>query len=93
MGEYRIQEALQEFLAGSRIQGSLRAMQISDVWADLMGPLIAEYTDKIQIIGDKLFIHTKVAPLRHELTFQRDAIRTRVNEALGQAVVNEVIIQ
>jgi len=93
MGEYRIQEAIQEFLSGSRIQGSLRAMQISDAWAELMGPLIAEYTDKIQIIGDKLFIHTHVAPLRHELTFQRETIRTRVNEALGQSLINEVIIQ
>ncbi len=93
MGEYRLQEAIQEFLSGSRIQGSLRAMQISDVWAELMGPLIAGYTDKIQILGDKLFIHTQVAPLRHELTFQRETIRKRVNEALGQTLINEVIIQ
>jgi Dna[CI] antecedent, DciA len=93
MGEYRIQEALQQFLSSSRIQGSLRAMQISDVWAELMGPLIAEYTDKIQIIGDKLFIYTHVAPLRHELVFQRETIRTRVNEAFGESLINEVVIQ
>lgn len=93
MGEYRLQEAIQAFLNGSRIEGNMRAMQIKDVWADLMGPLIAGYTDRIQISGDKLFIYTQVAPLRHELTFQRDQIRTRVNDALGQEVIQEVIIQ
>jgi hypothetical protein len=93
MGEYHMQEAIQAFLNGSRLEGNMRAMQIQDVWADLMGPLIAGYTDRIQILGDKLFIYTQVAPLRHELTFQRDKIRSRVNDALGQEVIQEVIIQ
>lgn len=88
-----MQEAIQAFLNGSRLEGNMRAMQIQDVWADLMGPLIAGYTDRIQILGDKLFIYTQVAPLRHELTFQRDKIRSRVNDALGQEVIQEVIIQ
>ncbi len=93
MGEYRLQDAIQAFLSGSRIESNLRAMQITDIWEELMGPLIAGYTDKIQIIGAKLFIYTQVAPLRHELTFQRETIRTRVNEALGQPLIEEVIIQ
>ncbi|MFM7672667.1 MAG: DUF721 domain-containing protein [Bacteroidota bacterium] len=93
MGEYKFQEAIQEFLSGSRMEGNMRAMQISDLWAELMGPLIAGYTDRIQIIGEKLFIYTQVAPLRHELTFQRDTIRKRVNEALGQPIIQEVVIQ
>lgn len=93
MGEYRIQEAIQAFLTGSRIEGNMRALQITDVWADLMGPLIAGYTDRIQILGDKLFIYTQVAPLRQELTFQRDSICKRVNEALGQEIIREVVIQ
>lgn len=93
MGEYRMQQAIQEFLDGSRIQGDLRAMQITDIWESLMGKLIADYTDRIQIIGEKLFIYTAVAPLRHELIFQREKIRQRVNEAMGQAIIQEVIIQ
>ena len=93
MGEYRMQEAIQEFLAGSRIQGDMHAMQITDIWEALMGKLIADYTDRIHIIGDKLFIYTGVAPLRHELIFQRDTIRKRVNEAMGHVIIQEVIIQ
>ena len=70
-----------------------RFVQIEDVWEEIMGKTIARYTDKLQIIGDKLIITTTVAPLKHELIYQRDKIKQRVNEALGQKVVNEVIIQ
>jgi hypothetical protein len=93
MGEYSISEAMQEFLKGSRIKGGIQALQIEDVWEEIMGKTIARYTDKLQIIGDKLIITTNVAPLKNELIYQKEKIKQRVNEALGQKVVGEVIIQ
>lgn len=93
MGEFSITEAMQEFLKGSRIKGGIQALQIEDVWEEIMGKTIARYTDKLQIIGDKLIITTNVAPLKNELIYQKEKIKQRVNEALGQKVVGEVIIQ
>ncbi len=93
MGEFSIGEALRHFLKGSRIKGGIQALQIEDVWEDIMGKTVARYTDKLQIIGDKLIITTHVAPLKNELIYQKEKIRQRVNEALKEKVVNEVIIQ
>jgi len=93
MGEFSINQAIQEFLKQSRIKGGIQALQIEDVWEQIMGKTIARYTDKLQIIGDKLIITTTVAPLKHELIYQKEKIKQRVNEALGQKVVNEVIVQ
>ena len=93
MGEYSIGDALKQFLEGSRIKGGIQALQIEDVWEAIMGKTIARYTDKLQIIGDRLIITTSVGPLKKELVYQKDKIRQRVNEALGQKVVAEVIIQ
>ena len=93
MGEYSISEAMQEFLKGSRIKGGIQALQIEDVWEDIMGKTIARYTDKLQIIGDKLIISTSVAPLKNELIYQKEKIKQRVNEALQQRVINVVIVQ
>lgn len=93
MGEYSISEAMKKFLEGSRIKGGIQALQIEDVWEEIMGKTVARYTDKLQIIGDKLIITTAVAPLKNELIYQREKIKQRVNEALQQKVINEVIIQ
>jgi hypothetical protein len=93
MGEFSIGDAIQEFLSKSRIKGDIQAMQIESAWETIMGKTVARYTEKIQIIGDKLFITTNVAPLKHELIYQREKIRQRVNEALGKKVINEVVIK
>lgn len=93
MGEYSLGTAIQQFLNQSRIKGDIQAMQIEDVWEQIMGKTIARYTEKIQIFGDRLFITTNVAPLKQELIYQKDKIVQRVNEALDQRVIREVVIQ
>jgi hypothetical protein len=93
MGEYSISQAIQQFLEKSRIKSSIQAMQIEDVWEQIMGKTVARYTDKLRIVGDKLIIHTSVAPLKQELLYQKEKIRQRVNEALGKNIIREVIIQ
>jgi hypothetical protein len=92
MSEFSMAEALNKFLRGSKLKGDLQAMQILDIWEKLMGKTIAKYTDSIKIYGDKLYISTKVAPLKQELMFQKENIIARVNEALGEKVIKEVII-
>jgi hypothetical protein len=93
MGEYSIGDAMKKFLEGSRIKGGIQALQIEDVWEEIMGKTVARYTDKLQIFGDKLIITTTVAPLKNELIYQKEKIMQRVNEALGKNVIREVEIK
>jgi hypothetical protein len=93
MAEYSLAEAMKQFLNRSQIKGSIQALQIESAWEEIMGKTIAKYTEKIQIHGRTLYIHTTVAPLRQELQFQKSAIIERVNQALGENLIREVVIQ
>jgi hypothetical protein len=92
MGEFSMGDALKQFLNQSRLKGSVQALQIEDVWENIMGKTIARYTDKIRIHGKTLYISTNVAPLKQELNFQKEKIIHRVNEALREKVISEVVI-
>jgi hypothetical protein len=93
MGEISLQDAIKQFLQKSRLKTGIQAVRIEEVWEELMGKTIAKYTDKIQIINSTLFITTSVAPLKNELLYQKEAIIERVNEALGEKMVKEVVIK
>ncbi|MEP6674887.1 MAG: DUF721 domain-containing protein [Ferruginibacter sp.] len=86
-------EAMKEFLKKSRLRTGIQALQIEEVWEQLMGKTVAKYTDKIQIINQTLYITTSVAPLKNELLYQKDTILKRVNEALGDRIIKEVVIK
>lgn len=93
MGEYSMREAMQQFLDQSRIKGDIQAMQIEDVWERIMGKTVARYTDKLEIRSDTLVIHTRIAPLKNELIYQKEKIIERVNEALGKRIIRKVMVQ
>jgi len=93
MGEYSLGDALQLFLNKSRLKSDVVALQIGDVWEKLMGKTIARATDKIEIHGTTLFIHTYVASLKQELSMKKELIRDRVNEALKEKLIKEVVIR
>jgi len=93
MAELSMQEAMQQFLKQSRLKGSIQSLQIEDIWEQIMGKTIARYTDKIQIVNQTLFISSTVAPLKNELLYQKEKIIERVNEALGEKVIKEVVIK
>jgi len=88
-----MQDAIQQFLKQSRLKGSIQAFQIEEIWEQIMGKTIAKYTDKIQIINRTLFISSTVAQLKHELLYQKEKIIERVNEALGEKVIDDVVIR
>ncbi|MEP6682592.1 MAG: DUF721 domain-containing protein [Parafilimonas sp.] len=93
MSEMHIGEALKKFLNKSNLKSGVRAVQIETVWEDVMGKTIARYTDKIQIINNTLFIYTSVAALKQELVYQKPKIIQRVNEALHEKVITDVVIK
>jgi len=93
MSQYSIGDAIKKFLEQSQIRNGIQALQIEDVWEEIMGKTIARYTEKLRIINDTLFITTQVGPLKQELIFQKEKIILRVNEALGQKVINKIVVQ
>ena len=80
-------------ISKSNLRNGVRAVQIEEVWENLMGKTIAKYTDKIKIVNQTLFISTNVGPLRNELMYQKPQIIQRVNEAFGEKVISHVVVE
>ena len=93
MGEYSLGNAMKGFINKSKLKNGIRALQIEEVWEQIMGKTIAKYTAKIEIINYTLFIRTNVGPLKNELMFQKNQIIERINEAFGEKVITQVVIQ
>ena len=93
MSELSIGDALKEFLKKSKLKSGIQALQIEEAWEKIMGKTIARYTDKIEIVNSTLFISSTVAPLKNELLYQKEKIIERVNDALGEKTITEVVIK
>ena len=65
MTEVSMAEAIQQFLQQRKLQGKVHALRITEVWVQLMGKTIAQYTNEIKIVGHTLYISTTIAPVSY----------------------------
>lgn len=86
-------DAIQQFVSKSKLKNGLASVQIEDLWKEIMGVTISKYTDKIQLINETLYVTTSVAALKNELLYQRDVIKTQLNEKLGKPLIKNVVIK
>lgn len=91
--EISLGDAIKSFLKDSRLNKGMQSAKLETSWEDIVGKTIAKYTDKVEVKGQTLFIHTQVAPLKQELMFQKELILKRVNEMFGENLVKELVIR
>lgn len=93
MSEVSLGDALRDYLRNSPFRNKMNEYHIQGLWEEMMGKTIAHYTDSIRLVQNRLIITTSAAPLKQELSYSKEKIRDRMNEALGERVIEDVIIK
>jgi len=70
----------------------LREHDVWNVWAEVVGPLLASKADPLRIEDGKLFIRVSNSTWMQELQFLKDELRTRLNHRLGRNVVRDIFL-
>ena len=90
--EKTLKEAIDELLTAYKLKDKLNETRLINSWEKVMGRVVARRTTELYISGRKLFVKLNSAPLREELSFNRNKMVTLLNEATGNKVIDEVIL-
>lgn len=88
-----LQEAMQDMLRQYRLEPQLNETRIKMLWEKLMGKTISTYTSNISLRKNTLYLTILSAPLKHELSFAKEKIKTLLNEEMGEEVIKDVVIR
>jgi hypothetical protein len=72
------------------IQRGLVVLDIDALFRDKMGKVVSKYTKKIFLKGDVLYINVISSPLKVELNYSRESLKTLLNEAIGDTLIQEI---
>ena len=68
-------------------------LDITTGWDEAVGPMIARHTMTVRLRKGRLNVRVDSAPLRHELTFMREALIEILNKRAGRRVVQEIVLE
>ena len=91
--EQSIGEILREYLKITQLENVVFADRIAALWEETLGTEIARETDRIFLQNGYLFVNLKSPSLKTELMMRRTMIAHKLNEKLGQRIINSVVIR
>jgi predicted nucleic acid-binding Zn ribbon protein len=88
-----LQDAMKSMLREYRLENQVNETRVKAIWEQVMGKTIATYTSNISVQKNILYLTVVSAPLKQELLYAKDTIRKRVNEAVGEEYIREVVVR
>ena len=85
-----IRDIILKNLRDQGLETPLLQKRLIDSWPEVMGQLVANYTDNLYIRNQTLFVHLTNPALRSELSMQRQDIVRRLNTHVGSQVIAEI---
>jgi predicted nucleic acid-binding Zn ribbon protein len=89
----KISDILKEFLRENKLDIRLKERKVIESWEELMGKTISRATKKIYIKESKLYVVTSSSVVRSELHMLRQEIVRKLNERVGEEVINELVLK
>ncbi len=88
-----IGEVLEEFFSRPYIAARIAESKLPEVWRSVVGDRVADLTREIRMENHILHVKIESSLLRHELFYQREALKEEINRQCGVRVVNSVIVR
>lgn len=67
--------------------------EISDIWPQVVGKMIASKTKSLKMVDGKLFVSFTSAVVRNELLMVKEGLISALNARIGEGVVKDIIIK
>jgi len=87
-----IKELLGAFIREMGLERGLNEARISVLWDELLGPVVASSTQQKRLKDGTFFVRVNSSVVRNYLFTQRTGIADRINKAMGQTLVTDIIL-
>ncbi len=87
-----IKEAIDKMLDVYRLRRKYDETALIAAWPQLMGKAIASRTKQLYIRDRKLFVKVESSVIKNEIAIMRSQVIGRMNEHVGQVVIEELVL-
>ncbi len=91
--EKSLKDLIMKMMESYHLSDKLAEMKVKSNWEEIMGVTISKNTRRLSIYKKTLYLELTSAALRNDLYFHEKTIVEKVNQYVGQKVVNKINIK
>ena len=89
----KIQDLVNQFIEQNDLTSGLDAVNVQELWGELMGPGVMSYTQSVALRGSTLSVVLTSSVLRSELSMGKQKIIAMMNEGLGKNLIEHICLR
>jgi len=86
-------KVLSEIVESKALFRGITNEKINGLWNQLLGDNISQFTDKVELRNETLYVSLSSAPLREELSYGKEKIMWMLNEEMGKETIKKIILR
>ncbi len=89
----KLSESLKDYLQANKQLGrSYQKFNIEDIWLDVVGQMVSNYTNSVKIVGTTLKVSISSSPLKQEINFSKQQLIKTINQKLPYEKITEIVV-
>ena len=88
-----ISEVLAKIFDNPKLAKEYKKAKIINSWEKILGKQVARATTKLYIKNRALYVHFSSSIVRNEISMMKQAIIEKLNNIVGEKVINEIILR
>jgi predicted nucleic acid-binding Zn ribbon protein len=86
-------KVLSEIVESKALSRGITNEKINGLWNQLLGDNISQFTDKVELRNETLYVSLSSAPLREELSYGKEKIMRMLNEEMGKETIKKIVLR
>lgn len=91
--EHLLGEVIRNLLNETHLARPYLERQVSVVWKEVVGPVIARYTQKVELKGDTLYVYMLSPLVKNELVLLHDEILLKMHREIDERLLKKLVIR
>jgi len=86
-------DVIKEYLKSSALNNKYKQYKLFKAWEDILGKTISKSTINMFVKNKTLHVFLKSSVIRNELYMIKGEVIKRLNEKVGEEMINEIILK
>ncbi len=90
---HSIGEVIRSYLEDTGLDHKLKEVNLIESWEEIVGKMISNRTEKIEIKNGKMIIYLKSSVVKNELMMLRESLKEALNNKAGEEIIYEIVLK
>ena len=90
---HTIGEVIRSYIQETGLELKLKEVELIESWEEIVGKMVSNRTQKIEIKNGKMIIYLKSSVVRNELMMLRESLKEALNKKAGEELITEIVLK